>query len=273
MSDFYEILRVSPRASNADIKSAYRRLARRLHPDRNDGSPEKTREFRKVVLAYETLGDPKKRAEYDHELLRRDFARRDNKSGILNSKNPYTRRFRKVSFQRRYDEIVDRMMADEQRKSITLRKAIVPLIIFLGATFLTAAVGPSVFEDSGFIGRLVLISFSVAGLIHCGALLKEGLENHTHSPFDIHDTVFERPDRGPRKMGRAKAVAILTVCYLIALVGGTALGGQLEAGLVSGEALSYLDNLSIDTILAPPIIVLVVDWIQSFLFKRSPRRA
>jgi len=55
MSDFYEILRVSPRASNADIKSAYRRLARRLHPDRNDGSPEKTREFRKVVLAYETL--------------------------------------------------------------------------------------------------------------------------------------------------------------------------------------------------------------------------
>lgn len=273
MSDFYEILRVSPKASNADIKSAYRRLARRLHPDRNDGSPEKTREFRKVVLAYETLGDPKKRAEYDHELLRRDFARRNNKSGILNSSNPYTRRFRKVSFQRRYDEIVDRMIADEQRKSITIRKAIVPLILFLSATFLTAAVGPSVFEESGFIGRLILISFAVAGTIHCIALLKEGLETHTHSPFDIHDTVFERPERGPKKMGRPKAILILSASYLSALIGGTALGGQLEAGLSGPGPLAYLDNLSIDTILAPPIVVLVVDWIQSFLFKRAPRRA
>jgi hypothetical protein len=273
MSDFYEILRVSERASNAEIKSAYRRLARRLHPDRNDGSPEKTREFRKVVIAYETLGDPKKRAEYDHETLRRDFARRDSKAGILNSNNPYTKRFRKVSFQRRYDEIVDRMIADEQRKSLTVRKVIIPLSIFLSATFLIAAASPSIFEDSGFIGRLVLISFAVAGMIHGIALLKDGLENHTHSPFDIHDTVFERPDRGPRKMGRAKAVVFLIGAYLIAMVGGTALGGQLEAGTSGLNWIGYLDKLSIDTVLAPPIIVLLVDWVQSFLFKRAPRRA
>lgn len=273
MSDFYEILRVSQRASNAEIKSAYRRLARRLHPDRNDGSPEKTREFRKVVLAYETLGDPKKRAEYDHELLRRDFARRNRKTGILNSNNPYTRRFRKVSFQRRYDEIVDRMIADEQRKSLTIRKVIIPLTIFLTTTFLTAAIGPVVFEESGFIGRLVLISFAVAGMIHCIALFKEGLENHTHSPFDIHDTVFERPERGPRKMGRPKAVIFLVGAYIFALIGGTALGGQLEAGNSGLNWVGYLDKLSIDTVLAPPILVLLVDWVQSFLFKRAPRRA
>lgn len=273
MSDFYEILRVSPKASNADIKSAYRRLARRLHPDRNDGSPEKTREFRKVVLAYETLGDPKKRADYDHELLRRDFARRNGKSSILNSKNPYTRRFRKVSFQRRYDEIVDRMIADEQRKSLTVRKVVIPLALFLSATFIIAAASPGLFEDSGFIGRLVLISFAVAGLIHCIALLKEGLENHTHSPFDIHDTVFERPEKGPRKMGRAKALLILIFSYLVALLGGTALGGQLDSGINGGDLLSYLDKLSLDIILAPPIIVLSVDSLQSFLFRRRPRRA
>jgi hypothetical protein len=273
MSDFYEILRVSPKASNADIKSAYRRLARRLHPDRNDGSPEKTREFRKVVLAYETLGDPKKRAEYDHGLLRRDFARRSGKDGILNSRNPYTRRFRKVSFQRRYDEIVDRMVADEQRKSLTVRKVVIPLVLFLTATFLTAALGPTLFEESGFIGRLVLISFAVAGLIHCLALLKDGLENHTHSPLDIHDSIFERPERGRRKMGRAKAIFILVGSYVFALVGGTALGGHLETGTDSTELLLYLDNLSLDTVLAPPILVLLVDWTQSFLFRRRPRGA
>jgi len=273
MSDFYEILRVSPKASNADIKSAYRRLARRLHPDRNDGSPEKTREFRKIVLAYETLGDPKKRAEYDHDLLRRDFARRNGKNGILNSRNPYTKRFRKVSFQRRYDEIVDRMVADEQRKSLTFRKVVIPLVLFLAATFLTAALGPTVFDDSGFIGRLVLVSFAVAGFIHCIALLKEGLENHTDSPLDIHDTVFERPERSGRKMGRAKALLILFASYLVALVGGTALGGQLEVGSDTTDLLGYLDNLSLDTVLAPPILVLLVDWFQSFLFRRRPRLA
>ena len=73
MVNYYEILKVSPKASNAEIKSAYRRLARKLHPDKNAGSEEKAREFAKVAKAYGVLGDPKQRADYDRQLLQAEY--------------------------------------------------------------------------------------------------------------------------------------------------------------------------------------------------------
>ena len=62
--DYYEILGVEPRAGEAEIKSAYRRLARKFHPDvsKEAGAEEK---FKAVNEAYEALRDPQKRAAYD----------------------------------------------------------------------------------------------------------------------------------------------------------------------------------------------------------------
>jgi len=63
--DYYEVLGVSKDASDRDIKKAYKRLAMKLHPDRNQGDKAKEEEFKEVKEAYEVINDDQKRAAYD----------------------------------------------------------------------------------------------------------------------------------------------------------------------------------------------------------------
>ena len=63
--DFYELLEVSRDADGAAIKSAYRKLAMKFHPDRNPGDREAEARFKAVGAAYDCLKDPQKRAAYD----------------------------------------------------------------------------------------------------------------------------------------------------------------------------------------------------------------
>jgi molecular chaperone DnaJ len=63
--DYYEILGLARGASEQDIKSAYRRLAKDLHPDRNPGDKTAEAKFKELNEAHEVLRDPQKRAAYD----------------------------------------------------------------------------------------------------------------------------------------------------------------------------------------------------------------
>ena len=63
--DFYQVLGVGKNASSADIKKAYRRLARANHPDSNPGDEKKHDTFKSVAEAYDVLGDSDKRKAYD----------------------------------------------------------------------------------------------------------------------------------------------------------------------------------------------------------------
>lgn len=63
--DYYEVLGVSKEATEQEIKKAYRKMAMKYHPDKNQGNKESEEKFKEVNEAYEVLSDPQKRRTYD----------------------------------------------------------------------------------------------------------------------------------------------------------------------------------------------------------------
>jgi DnaJ domain len=70
MKTLYQLLGVDPDASDEALRTAYRRLAKKHHPDLNPDDPDAARRFRQVAGAIAILGDARKRAAYDQRLLR-----------------------------------------------------------------------------------------------------------------------------------------------------------------------------------------------------------
>ncbi|MFL5813954.1 MAG: DnaJ C-terminal domain-containing protein [Bdellovibrionia bacterium] len=70
-SDPYSVLGVSPTATQEEIRNAYRKLAKSLHPDLNPGNKQAEQRFKEVAAAYELIGDEKKRKAYEESKAQR----------------------------------------------------------------------------------------------------------------------------------------------------------------------------------------------------------
>jgi curved DNA-binding protein CbpA len=86
--DYYKLLGIKSTASQAEIKSAYRKLARKSHPDLNPDS-KAAREFALLSKAYHALSDPQERAYYDSS-----GTPKESSYSILDSNNPHAKRAR-----------------------------------------------------------------------------------------------------------------------------------------------------------------------------------
>jgi DnaJ-class molecular chaperone len=76
MQDFYSVLRIAPKASEAEIKSAFRHLAKTCHPDVKPGDRAAEEAFQEVTRAYQVLSNPETRKVYDAFLASRRAAAR-----------------------------------------------------------------------------------------------------------------------------------------------------------------------------------------------------
>lgn len=91
--DFYSILEVKRSASTNEIKKAYRKLAAKLHPDKNKDDPNASEKFQDLGAAYEVLSDPEKRKTYDRcgeECLKKD--------GMMDGSDPFSSFFGDFGF-------------------------------------------------------------------------------------------------------------------------------------------------------------------------------
>ena len=91
--NYYEILGISIEADENEIKSKYRKLAMKYHPDRNAGDEKAAKKFREITEAYEVLSNEKRRKEYDYK--------RKNASNHLKNKNN-KENFKDRSFQNNF---------------------------------------------------------------------------------------------------------------------------------------------------------------------------
>jgi DnaJ-class molecular chaperone len=73
--NYYDILGVSPDASQADIRKSFRNLALKHHPDKNKNSEESKQKFMKIIEAYEVLSDEQARKNYDSNSRQKPVAR------------------------------------------------------------------------------------------------------------------------------------------------------------------------------------------------------
>jgi len=265
MVNYYQLLKVSPKASNAEIKSAYRRLARKLHPDVNGENVETASgEFAKIARAYEILGNPKERAAYDRKLLNAQYKNSDGGDSVFSSENAHARRWRQMAYERRYNEIIDRMIADERRETMALQKVIFPTVALFISVCFVAIFKPMFWTNSQIVGKIVLLSLFVAGLVHLFNRLRTGFERYTYSHENLHDSIFEEVAPAPEKpYTRMTAVCFLIVGIGASLAVGLLIGNVLENFLMPTMPKFFSASLKLEFVFYPPIVVLFVDLMHA----------
>ena len=262
MVNYYETLKVSPKASGSEIKSAYRRLARKLHPDKNNGSEQTARAFAAIAEAYEVLGNPKERAVYDKRLLEAQFNGATNGNSVFTSSNTHARRWRQMVYEHRYNEIIDRMIADERRESIALQKIIFPTVGLFMSTLVVAIFKPQIFANSAVIGKIILVSLFVAGVIHLYKRIRDGLDRYTYNDDSIHESILDESEPAAKPYSRFAAGSFLVVGLLASFTAGLLIGHYFEfISIISPHMFST--SLKPEFVFYPPIFVLFVDLMHS----------
>src|SRR6202158_3615968 len=165
MTDYYHVLGVKRTATATEIKSAYRKLARKRHPDVNRGSEKAAREFALLSLAYHTLIDPQERGFHDQQL---DQGSRP--SSILESEslrnNPHAQRARNLAAQARWDRVVNQILENDRRENMERQRAVFTTVSLFLSTFFVAVIKPPLWQSFGLPGKVIPGTLFMVGIWH-----------------------------------------------------------------------------------------------------------
>ena len=257
MVDYYRILKVSPKASEKEIKSAYRRLARKLHPDANGGSDVNALDFAQIAKAYQILSNPTERARYDTQLFK---ARQNGGSdSVVFSDNPHARRLRRMAIQRRMDAVVDKIIERERLETLALQQAVFPIVALFLSTFFVGMLKPQFWAHSDLLGKSILLCLFAVGTFHLFRRLHIGYQRYTRASEKLHDSVLRDEDEDEKPFSRLSATAFLCFGIVASLGVGFLVGKYLEIIILNMMGNQFASTLHLELIFYPPIAVLIVD--------------
>lgn len=266
MIDYYRILGVKTTASRAEIKSAYRKLARKSHPDLNHSS-QASRDFHLVSRAYQTLIDSQERAYYDEQLR----AEKNRGYSFLDSNNPHARRARNLAVQAKWDRVVDEVLEQDRQENRERQRAVFTTVSLFLSTFFLAMMRPQLWTLFSTMGRAIVLTLFVIGVWHLANRLREYLAHYTYKPKVIQGIGdFETPEQ---PFTRFSAYTFLLVGYALSLGIGLYIGWHAQdffndiallfrhrVAEVHSSIMAFTSAaLLMDLILYPPIAVLIVD--------------
>jgi hypothetical protein len=244
MTDLYRILGVSRRATDSEIKSAYRKLARKYHPDVSS-SPNANALFAKISEAYRILSDPKRRAIYD-------------RGEPVSPRTTFyaSRAAEVVAYQRKLDRMVDEIIAQERQETAARSHAVTIVVTLFISAFFVSLSKPMIIEELNILGRVLIIVLSLYGCWYLIKNLGVVLGRYTYHVPDHLISVF-REEKHPDKIMSRKAALVFLICGYAASTGL----GYVVSGLAVGRDLAPGTFLGI--FIYPPIAVLIMGSFRS----------
>lgn len=272
MIDYYKVLGIKTNANQAEIKSAYRKLARKSHPDLNPNS-EAGRQFALLSKAYHTLIDPQERAYYDDQLR----AQKNRSYSILDSNNPHAKRARNLAMQAKWDRLVDQMLERDRLENRERQRAVFTTVSLFLSTFFLAMMRPQLWTVFSTWGKVIVLTLFVMGVWHLANRLREYLAHYTYKPRLFTDSIMRGESLPEQPFTRFSAYTFLLVGYALSVGIGLYIGWHTQdffnditllfrhrVGVVQSSMLAYTwAALFIpDLIVYPPIAVLIVDTVH-----------
>jgi len=270
MTDYYQVLGIKQSATASEIKSAYRKLARKRHPDVNRGSEHSAREFALLSLAYHTLIDPQERAFHDQQLIKQ---RNGSSSSILHSDNPHAQRARAA--QARWDRVVNQILENDRRENWVRQRAVFTTVSLFLSTFFVAMIKPPLWQSFGIAGRGILLTLFVLGVWHLIKRLREYFQHYTYTPDSIHYSITQEEESPQRPFTRFSAYAFLIGGYAISLGVGLLIGWEAQdffadltllfrqhVATAPPSGFSPTALIVSDLVFYPPIAVLIIDTLH-----------
>lgn len=245
MDDLYKRLGVSPKASQKDIRSAYRHRARKIHPDVSQ-SPDTAEEFAKITEAYRILSDADRRARYD-------------RGETVTAKATFYASHRQevIAFQRKMNRIVDEIIENDRQETRARGQVVTVLVTLFLSTFVIALIKPIRFDPVEWPLLATGALLALVGIWYLIAVLRKAFKRYTYQPVEPSITSPVEPPMQP--FTRSAALAFLTLGYLGSLAGGLLID-QLAGGAFSGGGVPR--DAMFGAFVCPPILVMIISALR-----------